>query len=238
MLNRFPHCIAARPAARAERRHLKVAVHIDRGVRECGDGMRDGAPWQMSTRQLRKLTGNLWRNFQTSPREVHTDIMIKRTAYHESGHAVCGRLLGFVCGGAAIRADGRGSANVASVHSLHWVRDFSSPSEGFSLTDFRSDVLSSVVDKLTVCWAGGEAERIVFGDADDRGDLRQIKQLQLKYYVEDRDIEAARARARELLLQPKIWATVERVVANLLKKKILNGAEIDKICRAITGSVR
>ena len=100
----------------------------------------------MSTRQLRELTGNLWRNFQTSPREVHTDIMIKRTAYHESGHAVCGRLLGFVCGGAAIRADGRGSANVASMFSLHW-----------DLTRGR-DIQSLAFDKITVCWAGPVAE--------------------------------------------------------------------------------
>ncbi len=85
------------------------------------------------------------------------------------------------------------------------------------------DVMSAVTDKICVCWSGGEAERIMFGDGNDSGDRRQIQQLQLKYYVSDQDIEAARARARELLI--KYWDAVERVAAALLDKKILSGAE-------------
>lgn len=64
----------------------------------------------------------------------------------------------------------------------------------------RGDILASVFDELRCCWAGPLAETIVFGDADDRGDVAQIKQLQAKYYVEDRDIEAARYPARQLVV--------------------------------------
>jgi hypothetical protein len=38
------------------------------------------------------------------------------------------------------------------------------------------DLRSSVLDKICVCLAGPEAERIKFGDADASGDVRQIKQ--------------------------------------------------------------
>ena len=157
----------------------------------------------------------------------------RRAAIHEAAHAVCGRILGFACGGAAISNDGTGSATVAPVFSLHW--DYHA----------RGDIMSSVLDKITVCWAGPVAEDIMMqrhkvpmhdataqmADAftDDRGDLAQIKQLQAKYYVEDRDIEAARARARELLTEPKTWAAVERVAAALLEKRTLTGSEIDAL---------
>ena len=86
----------------------------------------------------------------------------RRAAIHESGHATVGRILGFACGGAAITNDGTGSATVAGVLSLHW-----------DLT--RSDILTSVLDKITVCWAGPVAEDIQFGGADDRGDREQIE---------------------------------------------------------------
>ena len=46
----------------------------------------------------------------------------------------------FACGGALIRNDGTGSATVAPVHTLHW--DYHT----------RGDILSSVIDKIVVCW--------------------------------------------------------------------------------------
>ena len=100
--------------------------------------------------------------------------------------------------------------------------------------------------KIIVCWSGPLAENIMMqtpngrmhnataqsADAfttDDRGDRAQIKQLQAKYYVQDRDIADARERARELFTKPKHWDTVERVAAELLNKKTLTGVEIDAL---------
>ena len=142
------------------------------------------------------------------------DVMAERTSIHEAAHSVIGRALGFDCGAASIRADGTGSAAVAPVFSLHW-----------DVT--RGDILSSVLDKLTVCWAGPLAEIIVFGNADDRGNVAQIKSLATKYYVQDRDIAAARERARGLLVLH--WDKVEAVAATLLEKKTLTGGEIDAL---------
>jgi ATP-dependent Zn protease len=144
--------------------------------------------------------------------------LAERASWHESGHAICGRVLGFACGGASIRTDGTGSATVAGVLSLQWdlTRD--------------GNILSSVFDKITVCWSGGVAESIMFGSADDRGDRVQIKQLAARYYVHDNDVERAHGRAHELII--KHWDAVERVATALLDKKTLTGAEINALCVA------
>ena len=110
--------------------------------------------------------------------------LLERCSIHEAAHAVIGRVIGFECGGAVIKEDGTGSAKVAAVHSLHW--DYHA----------RGDIMSSVIDKIVVCFSGGEAERIAFSDANDCGDRRQIEDLRGKYYVDDQDIAAARERAR------------------------------------------
>jgi ATP-dependent Zn protease len=146
------------------------------------------------------------------------NIITKRAAYHESGHAVCGPVLNFVCGGAVVRTDGSGSANVASAISLHW-----------DLTR-GGDIRASVCDKLTVCWSGPVAETIKFGDAADHGDRAQIKQFADRFFVSDQDIAAARERARELLLLH--WGKVEAVAAALLKSRTLSAAALDAIFAA------
>ncbi len=146
------------------------------------------------------------------------NVNMKRAAFHEAAHGVIGRVLGFACGGTSITADGTGGATVAGALSLHW--DLA-----------RGDILSSVLDKITVCWSGPEAEGIKFGSADDvRGDLAQIKQLAARYFVQDHDVERARARAHELVT--KHWNDVERVATALLEKKTPSGAEIDALLKS------
>jgi hypothetical protein len=115
-----------------------------------------------------------------------------------------------------VRADGSGSANVATATSLHW-----------DITR-GGDIRTSVLDKITVCWAGGVAETIKFNSADNHGDRVLIEQLAARYYIQDRDIKAARERARELLLLH--WDKVEAVATALIDKKILSGTEIDRLC--------
>jgi hypothetical protein len=139
----------------------------------------------------------------------------RRASIHESGHATVGRILGFACGGASITNDGTGSATVAGVLSLHW--DFTRS----------GDILSSVLDKITVCWAGPVAEDIKFGGADDRGDRIQIEQLAARYFVHDRNIERARARAGEIL--DAHWQDVEIIATALIERKRLSGDDIDAL---------
>ena len=145
------------------------------------------------------------------------NIPIKRTAFHESGHSVVGRILGFACGGAST-ADGTGSATVPGVLSLHW-----------DLTRGQ-DILSSVLVKLMVCSAGPEAERIVFGDADARGDMPQIKELCVRYFISNDDVERLRSQVHALLT--KHWRSVEVVAEALMARRTLAGSEIDALCAA------
>lgn len=150
----------------------------------------------------------------------------RRAAIHEAAHAVIGRVLKFDCGPASINPDGTGSAAVAAVHSLHW-----------DYHERGGDILASVFDKITVCWAGPVAEDIKFGGyligdpdrgVDDRGDRRQIESLARRFYVSDQDVAAAHARARELVLLH--WDKIEAVASALLEKQSLTGREIDQIC--------
>ncbi|MFZ2081913.1 MAG: hypothetical protein WAV38_35730 [Xanthobacteraceae bacterium] len=69
------------------------------------------------------------------------------------------------------------------------------------------------------------AETIVFGDADDHGDLRMIESLMARFSVFDQDVAAARARARKLVVLH--WQKIEAVAAALLVRGVLSGTEID-----------
>lgn len=153
-------------------------------------------------------------------RSVPTDTE-RQAAYHEAGHAVCGRTLGLASGGATIEPDGVGHANVAGHLSIH--NDFIA-SGGYR------DFLSSVFLKMQVCLAGPEAERIAFGDCDARGDMVQIRELCRRYNISMVDVvdRQLRPQVHGLLLQH--WSTVEAVAAALFEKKTLSGAEIDKLC--------
>jgi hypothetical protein len=86
------------------------------------------------------------------------------------------------------------------------------------------DFRSAVLDKICVCLAGPEAETIAFGDADASGDVRQIEQLQSRYYISDGDVERLRPQVRALLLQH--WDKVEAVATALLERGTLSGEDI------------
>jgi ATP-dependent Zn protease len=142
----------------------------------------------------------------------------ERCATHEAAHAVIGRVLRLRCGGATIIADGRGYDGHAVVTTALTINDDLIKRGGFR--DFRS----SVLDKICVCLAGPEAERIKFGDADASGDVRQIKQLQSRYYISDADVERLRPQVHALLT--KHWHYVEAVAAALLERGTLSGEDI------------
>jgi hypothetical protein len=114
-----------------------------------------------------------------------------------------------------VRADGSGSARVAGVLTSH--QDLIKRGE---YQDFRS----SVLDKLMVCLAGPEAERVKFGDADARGDMRQIERLCARYYVSTDEVERLRPQVHALLLRH--WDKVEAVATALLERGTLSGEDI------------
>ena len=149
------------------------------------------------------------------------NVTIKRTAYHEAGHAVCGRTLGLASGGATIEPDGVGHAMVAGHHTIH---------DDFIASGGYRDFLSSVFLKLQVCLAGPEAERIAFGDCDARGDMRMIE-LCRRYSISIvNDVERLQPSVHALLT--KHWRSVEVVAEALMARRTLTGAEIDALVGA------
>jgi ATP-dependent Zn protease len=142
----------------------------------------------------------------------------ERCAYHEAGHAVCGRVLKLRCGGATIVPNGLGFDGHAIVAAPLTIND-----DLIKRGEYR-DFRSSVLDKICVCLAGPQAETIAFGDADASGDVRQIKQWQSRYYISDADVERLRPQVHALLT--KHWHSVEAVAAALLDRGTLSGEDI------------
>jgi ATP-dependent Zn protease len=140
--------------------------------------------------------------------------LLERCATHESGHAVIGRVLGLRCGGATIE-DGHAHAVVATALDIN--------DDLIRCGEYR-DFRSSVLDKICVCLAGSEAERIKFGDADASGDVRQIKQLQSRYYISDAEVGRLLPQVHALLLRH--WDKVEAVATALLERGTLSGEDI------------
>jgi hypothetical protein len=135
---------------------------------------------------------------------------LRRVAYHEAGHAVCGRTLGLASGDATITSDGTGldgHAVIADHHTIH--NDFIA-SGGYR------DFQSSVCLKIMVSLSGSEAERIAgCDDADLDGDDRaHVLDLCRRYYISDATVEDLRHRTHSLLVQH--WHKVEAVADALL----------------------
>jgi ATP-dependent Zn protease len=148
----------------------------------------------------------------------------ERCATHEAAHAVIGRVLKLPCGGATIVPDGLGFDGHAVVATALAINN-----DLIERGDYR-DFRSAVLDKLMVCLAGPEAEAIAFGDADARGDVRQIERLCARYYISTADVERLRPQVHALLLRH--WDKVEAVAAALLQKETLSALEIDAIIPA------
>jgi ATP-dependent Zn protease len=99
---------------------------------------------------------------------------LRRTAIHEAGHAVIGRVLGMRCGGASIVPDD-GSAG----HNI--VADpWEILADRLTRTKMRDREMRSVlVDRILTFMAGAEAENVILGsrqggDEDDRVQIRTM----------------------------------------------------------------
>jgi ATP-dependent Zn protease len=150
---------------------------------------------------------------------VGNELDRRRAATHEAAHAVCGRILHLRSGGASIIPDGRGYDGHAVVATALTINN-----DLIERGDYR-DFRSAVLDKLMVCLAGPEAETMAFGDEGDaRGDVRQIQQLQSRYYISDVDVERLRPQVHALLLRH--WDKVEAVATALLERGTLSGEDI------------
>ena len=169
---------------------------------------------------------------------VKTAAELRRTAIHEAGHAVTGRMLSLVCGTASI------------------VHGETTMTCGFSVTEPPLVIedawftrgkhrgvratLSILHGQIMTNMAGREAEIIAFGEQDvgaDRDDMLEIDRLAnyaggTATIFSHAHLERLRLKVRPLLRRH--WHEVVAVAEALLIKKTLTGPQIDAIIGKVT----
>jgi len=151
------------------------------------------------------------------------------TAYHEAGHAVVGRVLGLVCGGATI------------------VPNFDEMEAGFAVTEdpnliyyvwedrgkFR-EFVSVMRGRIMTYMAGREAEIVAFGSHNlgDGDNLHQIAFMANSEHISDDYLERLRPKVRTRL--HRHWHKVERVASALLVSQTLFAEQIDALVSEAT----
>lgn len=154
----------------------------------------------------------------------------RRTAFHEAGHAVIGRVLGMTCGHATIVSDDDSSGHAITDDPLYIVGHW------YDRGKYRGDELRSIFrGRIITYMAGAEAEREILGectvgDGDDRywiedmaacGDAELPDDLWVRY--EPR----MRRQARRLIRKHR--KKIERVALSLMEKETLTADEIDAL---------
>lgn len=146
-------------------------------------------------------------------------------AVHEAGHAVIGRALSMVCGGATIAVDkaSAGHSVTAEPHVIivQW-----------ELREKFRDEASAFRGRMMTFMAGAEAEREILGKCTggDGDDCYQVALMASEIVREERR-EALEARLRRMTRQlvRRHRARIERVAAVLMERETLSGKEIDAL---------
>lgn len=145
--------------------------------------------------------------------KVHDNELIQ-TAIHEAAHAVIGRAMLQVCGGASIVTDedSAGQAFCADPYRTQWEWDQRGKHRSFS---------SVLVGRIITFMAGAEAEREILGDCrgGDGDDRLQIAYM-LEEYMGVVPAHEPRLRAFTRQLVRRHRAAIEAVAGALLDKEI------------------
>jgi len=156
-----------------------------------------------------------------------TRITLKSGAFHEAGHAVIARVMGLTCGAAAIIPDiGNNVGDYAMIDDPvtvtgHW---YERGRYRKGRTAYRGRILANM--------AGAETEKELLGwhpggDDDDRRRILLVLEAAELDEKWDRCEPRMRALTRQLVRRHR--AKIERVARALLKRRMLQGDEIDAL---------
>ena len=149
-----------------------------------------------------------------------------RTAVHEAGHAVIGRVLGFPCGRATIVPDpDKGTEGCAQVDT--------SLETWFNCESTRSEFVLHRAS-IIVSLAAEEAEMDVLGSASDGYDADNESVMLCAMEMSDVALDPdqrvmQRLRRQTARLVRKHRDKIERVAAALMERRTLSGGEIDEL---------
>lgn len=158
-----------------------------------------------------------------------TPAAVRRTAYHEAGHAVIGRVLGLVCGDATIVPDFE-----EMVAGVAITRDHSIADDAWEMRGKFRWTVSAVRGRIMTVMAGAEAERVAFGRSGggDRDDQLQIALMAQGQNISFAYLNRLRPKVRALLRRH--WRKIEQVAQALLRAKTLTAVEIDALIEQVT----
>jgi len=185
----------------------------------------------ISRAQDRVGAGPRWGIIMARRWHVKTAAELRRTAIHEAGHAVTGRMLSLVCGTASIvHGETTMTCGFSVIEDAWFTRG---KHRGVRAT------LSILHGQIMTNMAGREAEIIAFGEQDgaDRDDVLEIDRLAnyaggTATIFSHAYIERLRLKVRPLLRRH--WHEVIAVAEALLIKKTLTGPQIDAIIGKVT----
>ena len=164
------------------------------------------------------------------PRARHrSEAALRRTAIHEAGHAVIGRVLKQVCGGATIVPNSdEGNAGHTITADPYVTLEY----WWGNLGRYRGDTMRSIMrGRIMTYMAGAEAEREFYrrsrgGDGYDRYQIALMLDSDLPMGADPAPVEA-RLRAFTRALVHRHRNTIERVAASLMERGTMEPDEIN-----------
>jgi hypothetical protein len=152
----------------------------------------------------------------------------RSTAYHEAGHAVIARVTGMLCGQASIKADedsaGHSITHDPGVADAAWEK---CGKYRYPDSVFRGRIMASMAGREAAIECLGHCQG---GDGADRYQIGLMLE-EIKIPGGDIDRYQSRLRAKTRGLVRRHRHKIEKVAEELLKRRVIQGPEIDAIIK-------
>jgi ATP-dependent Zn protease len=155
-----------------------------------------------------------------------------RTAIHEAGHAVIGRVLGLECGKVTIVPDFREMTSGVATADGQW-----KTCEAWEKRGKYRDIASVYRGRIIMLMAGAEAEIVCTGrcGGGDTHDRREIGLTMEEVAIpNDPKRYERRLRAKTRALIRRHRRKVEHLAKTLLEHRTISGRKVDRLLRQVT----